>query len=134
MTLRDADCVDKLKQELSYARLGSNKVCKVYDIPHSGDTNKYQTIYVRNPETNRGTKVSLGRAALIVKKGTFFINKDEHDKCEASHLCHNKNCVLLNHIHAEPHHINCSRKLCVHSGFCLGHGVHPDCLVTLKMW
>ena len=130
--LRDVECVDKLKEALKYAYLGPNRVCKVYDIPSTG--HEYPRINCRNPLNNKNTKVTVGRAALIVKKGTFFIDWDEEEKCEASHLCHNKNCVLLEHIVPEPHSINNSRRTCLNTGFCLGHGRYPQCLVTLKMW
>ena len=105
-------------------------MCKFY-LGDAGE--KYHQIHVKNPLTNRDTKISIGRAALIKKKETFFVGQDEEEEIEASHLCHNKHCVLVDHISGEPHRINNSRKACVNEGFCMGHGRYPPCMVHLKM-
>ena len=126
---KDLECVERCQYELNYAKLSPNGVCKVFDIP----SDEYKTMKVRNPANNKSINISVGRAALIVQKETFFIDPND-ENFEASHLCHNKNCVLTCHLSAEPHAVNNSRKACVNYGFCLGHGTYPACLVHLKMW
>ena len=55
--------------------------------------------------------------------------------CEASHLCHIKDCVAEDHITAEPHNINMERFHCADERlcrqdptFCRGHGQYPRCI------
>ena len=56
------------------------------------------------------------------------------DGTEASHLCHTKCCVNIQHIRAESHSLNKKRQIC-HNNFmnegsdCSGHEGHPDCIL-----
>ena len=67
--------------------------------------------------------------ALFLKLNTLELpNGTEADPIEASHLCHNKNCIQQEHLTAEPHSINMRRTWCnservVHGPkYCGGHG------------
>ena len=123
----EVDCLQKLKDKFCYVKLGGNGFCHIFDTCSTSD---YIRVAYMHPSTGRRTTVSVGRAAVMLKEGTVFLSKD----CEASHLCHNKACVLASHISFEPHSVNNSRKTCVNEGMCIGHTVYPDCLVHLKMW
>jgi hypothetical protein len=63
---------------------------------------------------------------------------DEHITGNISHLCHNKVCVLPEHLSHEPGWVNQRRRYCVNKGHCIGHeypnGNYPDCLLHLKIW
>ena len=50
------------------------------------------------------------------------------DNCECSHLCHNKQCILINHMVMEPHKINVARQECNRKKQCLGHDGYPKCI------
>ena len=55
---------------------------------------------------------------------------------EASHLCHNKRCMKISHLSAEPHFINMSRNTCAYMrettgdrGYCTGdHQGYENCI------
>ena len=47
---------------------------------------------------------------------------------QASHLCHTKTCVNLNHINMEPRALNSQRNTCKRNKKCTGHVVFPDCI------
>ena len=81
----------------------------------------------RHPATGKVTSATVGRAVVMTELETVNLDKDY----EASHLCHNKTCILKSHICFEPHSENMRRKVCVNEGACLGHGVFPDCLLYL---
>ncbi len=51
---------------------------------------------------------------------------------DASHLCHNKKCIRIDHISMEPTHINQSRKHCSNEGRCFTHHGYLDCLFPCK--
>ena len=56
---------------------------------------------------------------------------------DASHLCHNKQCIRPDHINIEPTQVNQSRKICIRLGRCTRHlrqngEFHPDCLLELR--
>jgi hypothetical protein len=50
---------------------------------------------------------------------------------EVSHLCHKPLCVLLEHLAAEPHHVNTARTKCVNRSKCCGHKPYPDCILVI---
>ena len=121
--------IELLEKKLLFSKLGENGVCQVYDA--QVDKNGYTKLCYRHPSDGKWTTVTSGRAVVMVKKEkTIFLD----DKKEASHLCHNKTCVLPEHIVFEDHSINNQRKTCVREGRCIGHGPqHPECLVMYKM-
>ena len=123
---RERACLKKIRDQLYFSKLGANGVCKLYD---SINTDGYIRVSFNHPSTGTRTTCTIGRAVVMLKQGTFYIDKD----LEASHLCHNKVCILGDHINFEPHSINNNRKACVNTGWCLGHGKFPDCLITLMM-
>lgn len=47
---------------------------------------------------------------------------------QVSHICHNKKCVELAHLSAEPPAVNCQRNTCLREQQCFGHSGWPDCL------
>ena len=51
---------------------------------------------------------------------------------EISHLCHNKNCIQIEHLQLEPKSVNMSRKMCVSGRQCIGHGQYPPCLLHYR--
>lgn len=52
---------------------------------------------------------------------------------EISHLCHNALCTNIDHLSAEPHHINMNRLLCSNRGQCFGHDGFRNCMLELKI-
>ena len=121
----ELSCLQKLSEQFFYAKLGRNGVCKLFD-----SSNEYSRVAYKDPATGRRTTATVGRAVVMLRESTVFLQSG----FDASHLCHNKACVLPEHISYEPHAVNNGRKTCVNEGMCLGHGQYPDCLVSLKMW
>ena len=121
--------LETLEKKLKFTKLGDNGICQVYDakIPPRG----YITVGYFHPTEACWTTTTTGRAVVMVKKeGSIFLDSAR----EASHLCHNKTCVLSEHIVFEPPSINTDRKRCARRKVCMGHGPnHPDCLVHYKM-
>ena len=104
-----------------------NGVCKLYNaIPLS---NGYISLSFRHPVSGKVTNATVQRVAVMVHRGTFNLPKD----LDASHLCHNKTCTVVEHISIEPRHINSQRRRCVQEGQCLGHGHFPECLLHLHL-
>lgn len=60
------------------------------------------------------------------------IEFNEINGLDVSHLCHNRRCVLPEHLTAESREENNYRKACVSAGQCAGHGDKPACLLHLK--
>ena len=52
--------------------------------------------------------------------------RDENLEC--SHLCHNKQCIFIDHLVMEPHKINIKRQECNRKKLCLGHEGYPKCI------
>ena len=51
----------------------------------------------------------------------------------ASHLCHNKTCILATHLTFESNAINNTRKSCLRMGRCLGHHPYKDCMLNMHL-
>ena len=121
----------KSKEKLQFYKLSEgNGVCHLYDSPPSA--NGYITLTFRHPGKagKPVTSTTVAKAAQMVEENTLYLDGE----LEASHLCHNKTCVLIEHISYEPHTVNAGRKACVLAGACLGgHGQFPHCLVHLRL-
>ena len=93
-----------------------------------GPSGSYFKIKKRLPSGSQ-VIVKAHNLALFVKLKTLELPKGkEHDPIEASHLCHNKDCMNKDHLAAETHSLNMARTWCnserVVCGpeFCSGHG------------
>jgi hypothetical protein len=54
---------------------------------------------------------------------------DIDKKMDVSHLCHQKLCININHLHLEPHDTNMSRRECQIAGHCIARLKHnPPCI------
>ena len=84
-------------------------------------------------------KLPSGRTVRIRVHTVILLNKlkllSMPPSCEASHLCHIKNCISENHINAEPHNVNMERVHCADErglrrdpSYCKGHGQYPNCI------
>ena len=125
----DEKALETLRRKLYFTKLHSNGVCLVIDAQTSASG--YISLGYRHPSDGRFTTTTVGRAAVMIQKGTVLIDTDK----EASHLCHVKTCILPDHIAFEPHALNNERKICNHQGMCIGHGVgHRDCLIDLSVF
>ncbi|KAK3599554.1 hypothetical protein CHS0354_035791 [Potamilus streckersoni] len=54
-------------------------------------------------------------------------------KFHVSHLCHNKQCLNLEHLSYEPAVVNSQRNTCVSEGRCFGHKPFRNCLLQASM-
>lgn len=72
---------------------------------------------------------------MPVHRAAYFAHKSVYlpKEIEISHLCHNALCVRIDHLSAEPHHVNMNRLLCVNREQCFGHEGYKNCLLELKM-
>ena len=124
----DEKALETLKRKLFFTKLHSNGVCLVIDAQASASG--YISLSYRHPSDGRFTTTTVGRAAVMIEKGTVLI--DPHK--EASHLCHVKTCILPEHIAFEPHAVNNERKICTKQQMCIGHVGHRDCLIDLSVF
>ncbi len=96
------------------------------------DKHGYGRTSYRLPSTNKGSypKSGVHRVIYIMLTGKAFLKQDKH--IEISHLCGNKLCCNINHLHAESGETNKSRNACFRSGHCSGHPSDlPNCLIPL---
>lgn len=84
----------------------------------------YGIIRYSSPVTNRWHTVNAHRLSYIVFKENFI-----EDHLHVSHLCHNKKCILVTHLSAEPPSVNADRCRCLNRHVCTGHGTYQDCLL-----
>lgn len=109
-----------------------NGVCLLYNGSPRADG--YIKISYRHPETGISTTSTVHRMSSMLSRGTFQLASN----LDASHLCHNRTCILLDHISLEPRAVNCQRRLCVKEGRCLRHrreegSFYPECLLQLRL-
>ena len=116
--------------QYSYDHIAANSSihgdCLVY-----GSAGKYHSIKIHHFGPGRQIRLYAHRLALLNKIKELDIPKD----LEASHLCHEKACIKMDHIEAEPRHINMARIPCMNERrdrmdphFCFGHPGYPDCV------
>ena len=99
---------------------------------HRGKT----CVFVKDPDEYYYTTRKLSLRGVDVREGAHRVVLlmklrllQFPEGCEASHLCGKKGCLNKNHIVAEPHHVNISRKTChkrrkqcsVHVPKCIKH-------------
>ena len=98
-------------------------------IIYGSNPNVYGRYDKRIPSSDKVVRVYAHRIALLKKMDLTAIPYG----LEASHLCHTKACVKLEHLTAEPHGINMNRQLCFNETklrgqhVCFGHGQYPPC-------
>ena len=122
--------LDKLRRKLRVFpgfRIADNGVCLLYNAKPRQDG--YISVTFRHPLTSKLTCSSVHRVAVMLDRGTLSLPRH----LDASHLCHNKACILMAHISLEPREVNTKRRLCAREGRCRGHpkegGSHyPPCL------
>ena len=128
--LRMAHFHSQEEVKYSYEQLAANASingdCLVY-----GSTGKYHDIKVRHFGPGRVIRIYAHRLALLKKMNSLDIPKT----VEASHFCHEKACIKLEHIVAEPRHVNMSRITCMNERvcqqephFCFGHPGFANCV------
>lgn len=81
--------------------------------------------YLHTRLRGKNYKFSAHRLAYFV--GSGFPPLDQH--IHVSHLCHHKLCVKFEHLSYETAHINQSRKRCLRSKTCHGHGDSAQCIL-----
>ena len=115
-----------------YKQLKSNTYmagdCQIY-----GAIDRYSDL--KKVVGGRHIRIAGHRLALLIKLNDIELPRG----LECSHLCHNKGCVTLGHLEAEPHAVNMDRNRCRfqreetgQDDFCFGHEFcgkkHPKCL------
>ena len=87
---------------------GPHGTCVEYATAHHQYTNKY----IQTSRTINSKRInSRTNTVALLKKIKLT---ELPDGLEASHLCHNKRCMSVDHIVAEPHEINMSRNTCAY--------------------
>lgn len=92
--------------------------CKV-----PGICSRYKLFYVHR------LAYAFNKVAKIDLDSFLLKNPLDH---QLSHLCHNRTCILPDHLTVETIPINNERKICCSKGLCLGHEGQPECLLHLK--
>ena len=116
-------CHEKLQANTILAQ---NNICMLWSGPQMN--NKYGAFnYFDGVKWCRKT---AHRMAYIVYIACDFLIPNILD---CSHLCHNVLCINSDHIVLEPRYINNSRKCCVSSNICTGHGDFPNCRLDLQI-
>ena len=110
---------------------GPNGTCIEYKTSSSSSG---QDRYIQTSRTINGRKIHarVHRVALLKK----IRQVELPDSMEASHLCHNKKCMNIDHLIAEPHDINMSRYTCAYmrtstgdNSYCTNdHASYENCL------
>jgi hypothetical protein len=106
-----------------YSVVAQNGVCRVW-VNHCR-TSGYGVINVQCPLTGAWNVTNAHRLSYIV----FNRQYNNINGLDVSHLCHNRSCVLAEHLVVEPRATNSSRTKCLLRGVCQGHGPHPNCLL-----
>ena len=96
---------------------------------HTG-TNQYKQLSRKLP-SGRTVRLRVHQVVLLNKLKSVSMPTG----CEASHLCHIKNCIAEDHLTAEPHNLNMERFHCADERilrgdpvYCSGHGNYPKCI------
>ena len=89
-----------------------------------GAADCYTRIEKRVPPRDVRISMRAHRVALLWKYQILAFPEN----METSHLCGNKSCVKLDHLHAEPHFINCQRTECHRNRVC-SQEHHPNCIL-----
>lgn len=116
--------------QYSYDHIAANSLkngdCVVY-----GSAGSYHNIKIRHFGPGRTIRIYAHRLALLKKINTLEIPKN----MQASHLCHEKACINIDHIEAEPQHINMARIPCMNERaarmdphFWFGHQGYRNCV------
>ena len=127
---REKICLENFEQKLRQSPgslKAKNGICQLYKDYIS--INEYPRLSFRHPEKKNVSSVTVGSMVTMVELKTVSLPKG----FDSSHICHNKPCILRQHISFEPHRVNLQRQICVSEGRCLGHGSYADCLVHLKV-
>lgn len=73
----------------------------------------------------RGSRICLkAHRVVFALSNPHLVLKSSSD---VSHLCHNRQCVNLQHLSYEPHSVNNNRMPCKLDGECSGHHGFQDC-------
>ena len=104
--------------------------CIVYGSSSSKEDQKYIRVKKRI-RPSRYIRAYVHQVALLRKLGCIRLQEGH----ETSHLCHNKQCVNMDHLMSEPHHVNMSRVACANERllrriphFCFGHEGYSQCI------
>ena len=89
---------------------------------------QYRYLDPRSPELGYLTRSAQRMAVMIALR-----NLDIPQNLQASHLCHNKLCVNVEHISLEENATNNQRKNCVSEQRCTGHGDKPACILSARL-
>lgn len=121
---------DKYKLKiLQNSEIGANGRCKIWTgLTKQGIPNNYGVINVTFLNGKK-TVMHAHKLAKCISIQQLITEKG----IDVSHICHNKNCVLEEHLSIEPHYINNNRQTCKESGKCMGHDEYPMCLLDLIM-
>lgn len=112
---------EKLKIEKKNKNLKIKSGCHVWtggDLTHDG----YGTFRI----VFRGK-----RKRFKVHRINYFLNIGHslNPQFHVSHLCHNKLCILFEHLSYEPKSVNDSRNICKNNGECIGHRGYKKCIL-----
>ena len=94
-----------------------------------GDKNHYVSIGITDTVTFENYGKQKTEFTADLHQVVYFLHTGKSssvcEKNDVSHLCNQKNCINIGHLHLEPHKINCSRIRCSRGVSC----VHtPSCI------
>ena len=128
-SLAEVDMFYNMLESSTLTNQGRQGTCVEYR-PNTNTSNQY----VQSSRTINDCKITIRvhRVALLKKLRSVSVPEG----LEASHLCHNKRCIALEHIVAETHAINQSRNSCAYrrqitgdAEFCTDdHEGHEQCI------
>ena len=103
--------------------------CRVY-----GCSSNKQQKYIRVKKCigpSQYIRAYVYQVALLNKLGCLKLPEGH----ETSHLCHNKQCINMDHLASEAPNVNMSRVVCANERlsrgmpqFCFGHGGYSKCI------
>lgn len=103
-----------------------NGQCRIWTGARSSN-NKYGVVCYKHPVKNKWVTMHVHRLSVMLHHGYHELDAS----IVASHLCHNRLCVVPEHITLEPHGINNQRQTCRARGTCLGHFPYLPCRLDL---
>ena len=124
-----ADLKEEIQQYYTYKKTQrhyikiSYKNCHIFD-PHKKN-NTYRRMSITPQAGQQSTKIGVHQIIYFLYFGK--ISETKSKTIDVSHLCGNKRCVNIAHLHLEERKVNVERVSCHRRRKCLGH--EPPCIV-----
>ncbi len=108
--------------------ISHNQFCRIWS--KAKNLQGYGVIKYQSPIDHSWKTTNVHRLSFVVFNRKSF---QDINNMEISHLCHNKLCILKEHLCIETHAENRERDICVNRSLCKNHGNRPDCLLKFKL-